>query len=121
TAAFSLAKRGYQITAVDEALERLERVFYERERSRKIATLGSRGWREMIIEQRNEVLERLARPNGQKFQRAGFLKQGYERAGVDRFADLIVGHFQNEQRLTADQVRQIAFIPQANGYREQQV
>ncbi|MGB3413579.1 MAG: DivIVA domain-containing protein [Microbacteriaceae bacterium] len=121
TTAFTLDKGGYQINAVDEALERLEAVFYQKEREQKIAVLGAPGWSELVNEQIKEVVARLKREPGKKFKRSGPLRQGYSRSGVDAFADLLLGHFENTGHLSADQVRKIAFIQQSNGYQEAQV
>ena len=42
--AFPLKKRGYSARFVDAAMDRLEEVFYERERRARMAQIGEEAW-----------------------------------------------------------------------------
>ncbi len=121
TTAFSMHKGGYSTTHVDAALERLEDAFASREREREIARQGDEGWYASARATAQEILDRVVRPKGRKFQRVTVLTIGYSVADVDAFADRIAGYFQSGAPLTVDEVRTVAFRPQRGGYREAQV
>ena len=69
----------------------------------------------------DEILARLMRPVGARFDRAGFLRNGYRRSEVDAFASRLTGYFQAGRPLSIDEVRTVAFRPQKGGYQEAQV
>jgi DivIVA domain-containing protein len=121
TTAFSMRKGGYSTTHVDAALERLEDAFAAREREREIAHAGDENWYAAARAAAQEILDRVVRPKGKRFQRVTLLTLGYSVADVDAFADRIAGYFQSGEPLTTDEVRAIAFRPQRGGYREAQV
>jgi len=121
TTAFSMRKDGYSTTHVDAALERLEDAFAAREREREIAREGDEAWYADARATAQEILDRVVRPKGKRFQRVSMLTLGYSVADVDAFADRIAGYFQNGDALTTDDVRTVAFRPQRGGYREAQV
>ena len=121
TTAFSMRKDGYSTTHVDAALERLEDAFAAREREREIARQGDEAWYADARATAQEILDRVVRPKGKRFQRVSMLTLGYSVADVDAFADRIAGYFQNGDALTTDDVRTVAFRPQRGGYREAQV
>ncbi len=121
TTAFTLRKGGYSTSHVDSALERLEDAFAAREREREIARMGEEAWYADARETAQELLDRVVRPAGKKFQRVTFLTQGYSVKDVDAFADRIAAYFQNGGVLTTEEVRTVAFRPQRGGYREAQV
>ena len=121
TTAFSMRKGGYSTTHVDAALERLEDAFASREREREIARTGDEGWYAAARQSAQEILDRVVRPKGRRFQRVTFLSRGYSTSDVDAFADRIAGYFQSGSPLTTEDVRTVAFRPQRGGYREAQV
>jgi len=121
TTAFAMRKGGYSTTHVDAALERLEDAFAARERERQIAREGDESWYASARATAQEILDRVVRPRGKKFQRVTVLTLGYSVADVDAFADRIAGYFQSGEALTLDDVRTVAFRPQRGGYREAQV
>lgn len=120
-AAFPLAKRGYDIAAVDAALGRVEDAFAAREREMRIRAAGASAWVEGARETAQVVLERLSRPKGKRFRRAGGLRYGYRVDEVDLVADKLSGYFERGDLITPEQVRAAAFRMQRRGYSEEQV
>jgi len=119
--AFSLQKGGYSTEAVDAALERLEDAFSARERDRGVGDRGEDAWFSRARASAQEILDRLARPSGERFARVGLLTGGYDRRDVDRFADRVAEYFQDGRSMTVEEVRTVAFRPRRGGYREAQV
>ncbi|GAA1684231.1 hypothetical protein GCM10009792_00130 [Microcella alkalica] len=120
--AFRVVRRGgYSVRHVDAALERLEEAFAARERDRAVAERGEEAFYAEIRQTAQELVDRFARPPGQRFRRASALARGYHPADVDAFADRIAGYFQNDDPLSVDAVRTIAFRSRFGGYDETQV
>ncbi len=119
--AFSLQKGGYSPEHVDAALERLEDAFASRERERAISQRGDEAWYTEARTIAKEILARLARPVGQRFDRVGFLSSGYHRKDVDAFASRLTDYFQEGRPMSIEEVRTAAFRSQKGGYREAQV
>lgn len=120
-AAFGLEKGGYQTSAVDAALERLEDAFATREREATIRASGEKSWYKGTRRLAQEIIDRLRRPNGQRFDRMGALAIGYSVREVDRFTDRVRAYFEEGAELPLDEVRSVAFRPSRHGYREAQV
>ncbi|MFT4230847.1 MAG: DivIVA domain-containing protein [Microbacterium sp.] len=120
-ASFPLVKRGYSITAVDAALSRIEDAFAARERDEEIARNGVESWVGKARITAQEVLDRLARPDGARFARARGLRYGYRVDEVDLIAGKLIGYLERGDAVTVEQVRQTAFRMQRRGYREEQV
>jgi DivIVA domain-containing protein len=118
---FALARGGYATGPVDAALERLEDAFALRERERALTETGKREWLTSARETAQVILNRLARPAGHKFSRAGFLAQGYRTDDVDAFSKQLVAYFERGTPLSADAVRTAVFRAQRGGYVESQV
>lgn len=70
-AAFGLRKRGYSARHVDAALDRLEDVFFERERRARLRLDGEDAWWNDTRELLSEVRGRLRRPAASASARAG--------------------------------------------------
>ena len=121
TTAFVMEKGGYSTKHVDAALERLEDAFAARERERAFAEVGDAAWYAAARASAQEILNRLARPAGQKFSRTGIFTDGYDTKAVDAFADRLVGYFQNGKPMSVEQVRAVAFPSKKRGYTEGQV
>lgn len=121
TTAFTLKRGGYSTSHVDAALERLEDAFATREREHALQSQGNDAWygETRIVAQ--EVVNRLARPRRHRFDRAGFMVNGYRRQDVDALADRISAHLVSGAPLDVHEVRTAAFRPQRGGYREAQV
>lgn len=119
--AFSLQKGGYSPAHVDAALERLEDAFASREREYARQVSGDEAWFGAARRNAKDIIDRLGRPAGQRFRRAGFLTDGYDRKQVDRFADRLSDYFLRASPMSIDEVRTVAFRPKKGGYREAQV
>ncbi|MFP7759919.1 DivIVA domain-containing protein [Marisediminicola sp. LYQ85] len=119
--AFAMQKGGYSPASVDAALERLEDAFAVREREAAVQALGDEEWFSRARERAQEILDRLARPEGAKFDRAGRLTAGYDVRDVDAFAERLTRYFQDGASVTVDDVRTVAFRSVRHGYREAQV
>lgn len=120
--AFRIVRRkGYSARHVDAALERLEEAFAARERERELATKGTDAYYAETRALAQEILDRLARPNGRKFRRVNPLARGYHPADVDAFARRITAYIQEGRTLPVETVRTIAFRSRYRGYSETQV
>ena len=119
--AFPLARRGYTARFVDAAMDRLEEVFYERERRTSIAERGEDAWWAETQQLLSEVRGRLERPRGKRFRRRGIFASGYRVSQVDAFLDRVTGMLAGRESLTTAQVRGAVFHPQWRGYDEDQV
>jgi DivIVA domain-containing protein len=120
-AAFGLEKGGYQTSAVDSALERLEDAFAIRERATSIREAGEKSWFKGTRGLAQEIIERLRRPEKRRFDRMGLLAIGYSVKEVDRFSDRVREYFEEGVELPLEEVRSVAFRPARHGYREAQV
>jgi DivIVA domain-containing protein len=121
-AAFRVVRsHGYSVRHVDAALERLEEAFATRERERAIEQMGEQAYFAETRQTAQEIVDRLARPPGQKFRRASLLARGYHPADVDAFVDRASRYFQQGDALSVDAVRTIAFRGRHGGYDEAQV
>jgi DivIVA domain-containing protein len=118
---FPLVKRGYQISAVDAAMGRIEDAFAARERERALSVSGAHAWVGASRRLAQEVLDRLSRPQRERFRRVGALHYGYRMDEVDLVADRITGYLATGESLTVEQVRTVAFRMQRGGYDEAQV
>ena len=121
TTAFSMRRGGYSATHVDAALERLEDAFATREREQAIHAMGEGAWHQETRSIAQEVVNRLSRPQRHRFDRAGFMVNGYRRKDVDGLADRILDHLVSGAPLEAKDIRLAAFRPQRGGYKEAQV
>lgn len=121
-ASFDMRRGGYSPRYVDAALERLEDVFFERERRADVRDGDDEARWVETRELLSEVRARLARPHGQRFKRRGFLATGYRRSQVDAFLDSIQDSFAKRQLThTAAEVREVMFHSERRGYDEAQV
>jgi len=120
-AAFSLVPGGYEISVVDEALERLENVFADRERQDARSKLGESGFLDQARELAQEIVNRLGRPDNERFRRCGPFTFGYSKREVDRFSRRLIRYFSQGVAIEPDEVRRVTFRPQRGGYVEAQV
>ncbi|MEQ1735370.1 MAG: DivIVA domain-containing protein [Rhodoglobus sp.] len=119
--AFSMQKGGYSASHVDAALERLEDAFAAREREQAFATTGDAAWYAQARSSAQQIIDRLARADTQRFSRVGPFTTGYDVKQVDAFSRRLVGYFQSGKPMSVDQVRTVVFTPKKRGYNEQQV
>ncbi|MFC4242789.1 DivIVA domain-containing protein [Gryllotalpicola reticulitermitis] len=120
-AAFDLKKDGYEPGVVDAALERLEDVFANRERQAARSELGEKEWFGRARELAQVIVNRLSRPERERFSRVGLLKQGYSVEEVDRFSSRLIRYFSEGSAIGVEDVRTVTFRPQRGGYSEAQV
>jgi DivIVA domain-containing protein len=119
--AFRLGRRGYSARFVDAAMDRLEEVFYERERRERIQQIGEEAWWVEIGQLLREVRGRIERPRGKRFARRGIFASGYRRSQVDAFLDRVIALFAGKDSLTTAEVRNVVFHSEWRGYSEDQV
>lgn len=123
---FSLAKGGYSITAVDEAIARLDDAFALQEIKRLLAQTGQHGLEEKARHVRELIDGRLARKRGRKFKRVSALMRGYSSRQVDRFLADVSGNLQDsiiasELPAEVEKLRSATFSSVWGGYAEEQV
>lgn len=119
--AFRLQRKGYSARFVDAAMDRLEEVFFDRERKAHIAAYGEDAWWAEAKQLLREVRGRLQRPRGERFRRRGIFASGYRQTEVDAFLDRVTAMLAGEQPLTTAQVRSVVFHSELRGYDEDQV
>ena len=119
--AFKLKRRGYSARFVAAAMDRLEEVFYERERRVRVEEIGEDAWWAEVGQLLREVRGRLDRPRGKRFRRRGIFASGYRRSQVDAFLDRVSALFAGEAQLSTADVRAVVFHSQWMGYNEDQV
>jgi DivIVA domain-containing protein len=121
TTAFTMKRGGYATPAVDAALERLEDAFAGRERDAAMRNGGERAYYAGTRQLAKEIIGRLERPDGRRFERVGFSRLGYSVADVDAFAHEARAYFEDGSQVPVDRVRSIAFRAKRGGYSEAQV
>ena len=120
--AFAVKRGGYAARYVDAAMDRLEEVFYERERRARVRAAGEEAWWEETRQLLSEVRGRIHRPRGKRFRRRGLFATGYRRSQVDAFLDRVSEMFERrELALQPAEVRDVVFHSQWRGYDEEQV
>lgn len=118
---FSLEKGGYDIPAVDVAIDKLQDTFAARELSRKSNPFAQGLSESVILELRSLLLRRASRPNRRKFSRAGVFGSGYSRKDVDSLLSIVQLCLEGDGPLTLEQVRTLSFRIKRGGYIEAQV
>jgi DivIVA domain-containing protein len=118
---FGLQRGGYETSAVDAALERIEDALASRERESARREHGDRQWLDEARTTAQVILNRLGRPDGERFDRTNAARVGYHRRDVDRFAKRLTRYFRDGLPLSVDDVRRVVFRQQRRGYREAQV
>jgi DivIVA domain-containing protein len=119
--AFTMRKRGYAPSHVDAALERLEDAFAVKERERAFRDAGDEAWYAKARGDAQVILDRVVRPRGRRFRRAGWFTLGYSVRDVDLLTDRVAAYFQSGRPLSVEDVRTAAFAGQRGGYQETQV
>jgi DivIVA domain-containing protein len=108
-AAFDLVRHGYDPTAVDAALDRLERAFTARRRADFVAANGQDSWMEHLAGRARTLYDRLRRPDGDRFARARRGEQGYDPDDVDEICHRLVDYFDHGAALTSEELRHATF------------
>lgn len=119
--AFAVKRNGYVSRFVDAAMDRLEEIFYERERRARVAEIGDDAWWAQTQQLLSEVRGRLQRPRGKRFRRRGIFASGYRCSQVDAFLDRVTAMLMGKESLTTAEVRSVVFHSQWRGYDEDQV
>ncbi|MFF2390439.1 DivIVA domain-containing protein [Agromyces sp. NPDC058064] len=119
--AFAMQKRGYSTDHVDAALARLEDAFAAQERQVAARLHGDEAWLREARMTAQVVSNRLARPEGERFERMNPLVLGYSVREVDRFTDRLTRYFRDGWPISVEDVRSVVFATQRGGYREAQV
>jgi DivIVA domain-containing protein len=120
---FDLVRHGYEVLAVDEALDRLEDECGHRERDVDQTRLGSRGFYDLVTSHARVLRARLDRPHGDRFPRAAALTAAYDVQAVDELCDQLAEYFDGQLAMAPDQVRTISFRGRrgSRGYAEASV
>lgn len=119
--AFPMQRGGYSTSHVDAALERLEDAFAAKERQIAARLQGDEAWLAEARTTAQVVSNRLARPEGHRFDRVNPLVLGYQVREVDKFTEKLVRYFRDGWPISIDDVRTVTFRAQRGGYRESQV
>lgn len=112
---------GVNTRAVDEALWRLEEAFSDKERQSATAVQGEEEYFASVRAHAQEILDRAARPAGEKFRTVSVLRPGYHRGDVDTLCDGIALYFQQQNSLSVAAVRTASLRTTLGGYDEAQV
>jgi DivIVA domain-containing protein len=118
---FDLVRRGYDVSAVDAALDRVEDALADRELKRKRETRGEAAIADQLDRISDIVRTRIERPKGKRFERVNWPARGYSRKQVDALCNLVLEHLVNSEPLIMSEVRRIVFSAQRGGYAENQV
>jgi DivIVA domain-containing protein len=118
---FTLIKGGYDVAAVDIAIDKLQDTFAERELSRKSNPFAPSLSGPLLTELRGLLLSRASRPKNRKFSRVGVMSAGYSRKEVDALLFVVQEFLEGEDELAIDEVRSLTFKAQRGGYFESQV
>lgn len=119
--AFPLVKSGYSARFVDAAVDRLEEIFFERERRAFVQEHGMAEWEIEVRGILADVRGRIARPRGSRFRRRGPFATGYRRSQVDAFIDRVSGLIDGSAPISTGEVREVMFHSEWRGYDEDQV
>ncbi len=118
---FEIVKGGYEIAAVDTAMDRLEDAFAKREIDRQ----RNLGGQSAVLDRLDRITEivraRLIRPRRKKFSSVGWLLRGYSRRQVDQLCAKISNHLESGEKLQLNVVRRSIFKAKRGGYVEAQV
>lgn len=118
---FSLAKGGYDMAAVDQAIEKLQDTFAERELSRKTNPFAPSLSGSILTELRILLLGRTSRPKNKRFEKSGVVGLGYSRKEVDALLTIVHEYLEGDESLTLADVRGLSFKVTRGGYIESQV
>ena len=109
-ATFELTRRGYDIEAVDGAMNRLEAAFVNRDRADSVAVEGEAAWYDRIADRATTLYPRLQRPRGERFAHPTS-GRGYDCEAVDDLLDRIAAYFDEAGEPTANEIRMATFRP----------
>ncbi len=108
-ASFPLCRGGYDTKVVDAALNRLEAAFVQRDRAEFISVQGEAEWYDRVAETATTLYPRLLKPEGERFPHPKKGERGYRSDQVDAVLDELSAFFDDEIKLTADDIRMALF------------
>ncbi|WP_058235527.1 DivIVA domain-containing protein [Devriesea agamarum] len=109
TTTFATQRGGYDMSIVDEALDRLADAFALKQRDQAIAVGGEEAWVRELTLRAEKLTERLRRPAGQRFAPAREGRRAYDRTDVDTLCDQLAEYFGAGLAMSVDDVRRAAF------------
>jgi DivIVA domain-containing protein len=118
---FDLVHGGYEIQAVDTAMDRLEDAFAAREIQRQKLNRGDNAVQDRLARIKEIVSGRLIRPKRKKFSNVGYLLRGYDRKQVDQLCNQVAAHLSAGTPIQLNVVRRAIFKAKRGGYVESQV
>lgn len=110
-AMFPLKRGGYDPGSVDSALDRLEGAFVTRDRANHVAVNGEEAWLNHVADRATTLYPRLVRPETERFAHPEKGKVGYKISEVDAFMNRLARFFDDEEKITANEVRRLTFKP----------
>lgn len=118
---FSMVKGGYEVAAVDSAIDKLQDAFAERELGKNTNSFEPSLSGPMLAELRGLLLGRASRAKNKRFDKANILNVGYSRKEVDALLSVVQDYLEGGDDLTIDDVRVLTFKVKRGGYFESQV
>jgi len=106
---FDLVRGGYDIEAVDEAVDQVEDDLVRAERDLVRGQMGERRFDSRVTGEAQVLRGRLAREHGDRFARAGGWTSGYDIGQVDELCDEISDYFDGDHALAVDSLRGAVF------------
>lgn len=116
-----VSKEGFNTQAVDEALWRLEEAFADKERLALTQEIGEEAYYQQVRERAQEILDRAARPDRERFRTVSLIRPGYHPGDVDGFCADVASYFLQQKQLLVSVVRTATFRTAVGGYDEAQV
>ncbi len=120
-AEFPMVKKGYSVSAVDAAIDRLEDTFAKAEIDAKRAAGGFDAILDRVVAIKSTLIGRLERPKRHHFSNTGLILRGYDRKQVDRFMASVSAHIETGRELDINSVRRAVFKVKRGGYAEIEV
>lgn len=118
---FGVSKGGYQIAAVDAALDRLDDAFAAQEANRLLVRGGHQGAEDFVHGLESVLKARLVRPARNRFARQRWYLKGYSVRQVDALLRLISLDLAGADQISPALLREAMFSPRWGGYNEAQV
>ncbi|GAB3594074.1 hypothetical protein GCM10027446_17370 [Angustibacter peucedani] len=120
---FDLKLGGYDVGAVDAALDHLEDEAVGAERGAERRGLGERAFVKEVTSQAQVLRARLARPHGDRFARGSVWERSYDVEQVDILCDDVAEYFDGASSLSVDDLRSAVFASRrgSRGYSERAV
>jgi DivIVA domain-containing protein len=109
TVSFRQVAHGYDESAVDGALDRLDAAFTRKERAAFIERNGQQAWLDRVVERATTLYDRLSRPAGEKFAPAPRGKPGYDKHQVDLLCQRLSDYFNQGKPLSSTEIRHSVF------------